>query len=63
MFFINILIQKRLKVLSKKEYNESEKLGIGSTSTIYLNGKLLNAGQRRCDMIEGLVKYIIKRER
>lgn len=52
-----------IKQFIKKEYDESEKLGIVSTPTIYLNNRLLNAGQRRCNMIEGLVKYIEKRGR
>jgi len=45
----------------KGEYNESEKLGIGSAPTVYLNGRLLTASLRRNDIIEGLVKYCIEK--
>jgi protein-disulfide isomerase/uncharacterized membrane protein len=52
---------KETKDFIKGEYNESEKLGIGSAPTVYLNGKLLTAGLRRNDIIEGLVKYCIEK--
>jgi len=45
------------------EYRESERLGIGSTPTLYMNGRLLTAGSRRKDIVEGLVQYSIKRDK
>ena len=52
---------KETKDFIKGEYNESEKLGIGSAPTVYLNGRLLTASLRRNDIIEGLVKYCIEK--
>lgn len=52
---------KETKDYIKGEYNESEKLGIGSAPTVYLNGRLLTASLRRNDIIEGLVKYCIEK--
>jgi predicted DsbA family dithiol-disulfide isomerase len=45
----------------KREYDESEKLNINSTPTVYLNGKLLTKGLRKNDIMEGLVQYCVKR--
>ena len=45
-----------------RQYREAEKLGIGSTPTLYLNGKLLAAPSCRPDILEGLVLYCVRKE-
>jgi len=53
----------KTKLFIKGEYDESEKLKIESTPTVYLNGKLLSRTSMKADIIEGLVQYCKKRGR
>lgn len=45
------------------EYMETERLDIRSTPTLYLNGKRLVSGSRKKDILEGLVKYCMQRNK
>jgi protein-disulfide isomerase/uncharacterized membrane protein len=54
---------KKSREFVKLEYSETERLDIGSTPTVYLNGKKLAAGSRKADILEGLLKYCIERSK
>ncbi|PKL19344.1 MAG: hypothetical protein CVV49_01305 [Spirochaetae bacterium HGW-Spirochaetae-5] len=59
--FNTIFLSEKTESFISREYNEAEKLGIESTPTVFLNGRLIPAGSRKADILEGLVKYCIKR--
>ncbi|MBN2401811.1 MAG: thioredoxin domain-containing protein [Spirochaetes bacterium] len=47
----------------RTQYMETEALNINSTPTLFLNGKKLTAGSRKEDIIEGLIRYCIEKNK
>lgn len=46
-----------------RQYREAERLGVASTPTLYLNGKLLTAGSRKPEIMKGLIRYCIQKNK
>jgi protein-disulfide isomerase len=44
-----------------RQYREAERLGVASTPTLYLNGKLLTSGSRRPEILDALIRYCLRR--
>jgi protein-disulfide isomerase/uncharacterized membrane protein len=54
---------KKAREFVASEYLETERLGITSTPTLYLNGKKLTADSRKADILEGLVNYCVEKKK
>lgn len=59
--FNKVFLSEETESFITREYGEAEKLKIESTPTVFLNGRLIPAGSRKEDILEGLIKYCIKK--
>jgi len=57
------LSSKAMIALLSDELKEAEKIGARSTPTLYLNGKILKGKSRKADVLDGLVRYCLQRNK